>query len=252
VVGDLNLSGSRFIYGRNPLLAGYDLTKLGYPASYNNVSGTIRTPPTPAFLLGDIGRRRAIARLGITTRSQRFALLDNHQGQTSIQRRRAMELGLDSYFQTNIASGAFGFLVAGRRIWPAIPARTLALLCRLPSSLAQGGPASFVNQTEGRLRFPRDAGRQNYRVLWYGYLALQSQLTLNLGLRYELPGTWSERFNRLPMGSGCDQSHGDGLRWPRQVSLCFRNAVLVGDGRNTPVTIFPAEERILAPAGICL
>jgi len=29
---------------------------------------------------------------------------------------------------------------------------------------------------------------------------MTNKLTLNLGLRYELQGTWSERFNRLPSG----------------------------------------------------
>src|SRR5580700_9842314 len=31
VIGDLNISGSRFVYLRTPLLAGYDLTQLGWP-----------------------------------------------------------------------------------------------------------------------------------------------------------------------------------------------------------------------------
>src|ERR1700685_3581224 len=49
VIGDLNISGSRFIYLRAPLLAGYDLTALGWPSSYNDeVPDSMRTPPTPA------------------------------------------------------------------------------------------------------------------------------------------------------------------------------------------------------------
>src|SRR5271170_6873003 len=47
VIGDLNISGSRFIYLRAPLLAGYDLTSLGWPSSYNSeVPDIMRTPPT--------------------------------------------------------------------------------------------------------------------------------------------------------------------------------------------------------------
>src|SRR5277367_2613726 len=36
IVGDLNISGSRFVYLRSPILAGYDLTALGWPSSYND------------------------------------------------------------------------------------------------------------------------------------------------------------------------------------------------------------------------
>src|SRR5580704_16188342 len=58
IIGDLNISGSRFIYLRAPLLSGYDLTQLGWPASYNSeVPEIMRTPPTPAFPFpGDVGK----------------------------------------------------------------------------------------------------------------------------------------------------------------------------------------------------
>src|SRR4029077_238731 len=42
------------------------------------------------------------------------------------------------------------------------------------------------------------AGQQIYRGFYFGDTwHATSRLTLNLGLRYELQGPWSERFNRL-------------------------------------------------------
>src|SRR2546430_6521876 len=46
---DINVSGSRFVYARAPILSGFDLTQLGWPASYNAAPASMRTPPTPAF-----------------------------------------------------------------------------------------------------------------------------------------------------------------------------------------------------------
>ena len=66
VIGDLNISGSRFVYARGPILAGYDLTKLGWPGSYNSeVPTSMRTPPTPAFPFpNDVGRSQGNSAIG--------------------------------------------------------------------------------------------------------------------------------------------------------------------------------------------
>src|SRR5258708_23860956 len=45
---DFNASVSRFKYNRSPTNAGFDLTSIAWPASYNaTVSPIMRTPPTP-------------------------------------------------------------------------------------------------------------------------------------------------------------------------------------------------------------
>src|SRR6202008_961849 len=42
------------------------------------------------------------------------------------------------------------------------------------------------------------AGQQIYRAFYWGdFWHATNRLTLNLGLRYDLQGPWSERFNRL-------------------------------------------------------
>ena len=62
---------------------------------------------------------------------------------------------------------------------------------------------------------------------------LTNKLTVNLGLRYELQGTWSDAYGRLVLlGSDGDQRHGYWLRGNRG-SACPGDAFLVGTGRNT-------------------
>ena len=120
IIGDLNISGSRFIYLRGPLLAGYDLTQLGWPASYNaEVPSIMRTPPTPAFPFpNDIGKSQGNSAIGDhNTQYNISPSLTVIRGKHTFRFGAQYELGFDNYYQTNIASGAFGFSAAGRPIW---------------------------------------------------------------------------------------------------------------------------------------
>ena len=164
------------------------------------------------------------------------------RGKHTIQTGVQYELGLDNYYQTNIASGAFGFLGS----WTAStgapsttnPATGGFAYADFLLGLAQNGPASFVNQTEGAAQVPaQTAGRQTYRA-FYGddTWHIMPKLTLNLGLRYELAGTWSERYNRLSFWdptvtnatvTGCSGTAG---------SPCTGDALLVGTGSKSAAT----------------
>jgi Carboxypeptidase regulatory-like domain len=255
LVGDLNISGSRFIYTRTPLLAGYDLTGIGWPSSYNGeVPSTMRTPPTPAFPFpGDIGKSQGNSAIGDhNTQYNISPSLTIIRGKHIIQVGAQYELGLDNYFQTNIASGAFGFLGS----WTsstglpttANPATGGFAFADFLLGLAQGGPASFVNQTEGAAQVPsQTAGRQTYRALfgndaWH----VLPKLTLNLGLRYELPGTWSERFDRLSywnptaVNAAVDGCNGAG-------PTCIGDANLVGTGINSSNNNLPLDKKEFSP-----
>ena len=60
-----NIAGSRFVYARTPILSGYDLTQLGWPASYNTPPDVMRTPPTPAFPFpNDVGKSQGNSAIG--------------------------------------------------------------------------------------------------------------------------------------------------------------------------------------------
>ena len=108
---DINIAGSRFVYARAPILAGYDLTQLGWPGSYNGVASNIRTPPTPAFPANnDVGRSQGNSAIGDhNTQYNITPALTMIRGKHTFQVGGQYELGLDNYYQTNIASGAFAF-----------------------------------------------------------------------------------------------------------------------------------------------
>lgn len=253
VIGDLNLSGSRFIYLRAPLLAGYDLTTLGWPSSYNDtVPSSIRTPPTPAFPFpGDIGKSQGNSAIGDhNTQYNVSPSLTIIRGKHTFQVGAQYELGLDNYYQTNIASGAFGFLgswTADNALNPS--ANTGFAFADFLLGLAQPGPATFVNQTEGSAQVPAlTAGRQTYRA-FYGNDTwhFTPKLTLNLGLRYELQGGWDDRYNRLSYFNptlvnqsvtGCNGTAG---------SPCIGDAALVETGVNPSRNNLPLDKKEFSP-----
>ena len=62
-----------------------------------------------------------------------------------------------------------------------------------------GQGSAFGNQTTGSLVISGPvSGKQTYRAFYFGdNWRVTSKLTLNLGLRYELQGPWSERFDKM-------------------------------------------------------
>jgi len=233
---DVNIAGSRFVYARAPLLAGYDLTQLGWTDAYNTPPGSMRTPPTPAFPFpNDVGKSQGNSAIGDhNTQFNISPALTMIRGKHTIQVGAQFEIGLDNYFQTNIASGAFAFAGNWTSSNPAVTADGSGFAFAdflLGLSQNQG---SFVNQTEAVAQVPaQTAGRQVYRAFYADdTFRVTNKLTLNLGVRYELQGTWSERFDRLTFWNpgltnatvtGCSGTAG---------SACPGDASLVGSGGN--------------------
>src|SRR3984957_18907486 len=256
VIGDLNISGSRFIYLRAPLLAGFDLTQIGWPSSYNSeVPPIMRTPPTPAFPFpNDVGRSQGNSAIGDhNTQYNISPSLTIIRGKHTFQLGGQYELGLDNYYQTNIASGAFassGAWTSNPGLPPqAAPATGGFAFADFLLGLSQSGPATFANQTEGVAEVPaQTAGRQTYRA-FYGNDTwhYNSKLTFNIGLRYELQGPWSERYNRLSYWdptvtnaavTGCNGTPG---------SPCLGDALLVGNGPNSGRNNLPLDKNEFSP-----
>jgi hypothetical protein len=242
---DINLSGSRFVYARAPLLSGYDLTSLGWSAAYNSPSSSIRTPPTPAFLFpGDVGRSQGNSAIGDhNTQYNLSPALTMIRGKHSLQIGAQFELGLDNYFQTNIASGAFAFAGNWTSQTPTSPGGFGIADFLLGLAQNQG---SFVNQTEGVAQVPAmTAGKQWYRAFYVDdTFRVTNKLTLNLGLRYELQGTWSERHNSLsyfdPRATNATVSGCPG-------GPCLGDALLVGTGPNSSDNNIPMDKKAFSP-----
>jgi hypothetical protein len=253
VIFDFNVSASRFVYLRAPILSSYNLTQLGWPASYNDqVPSVMRTPPTPAFPFpNDIGRSQGNSAIGDHNTQYNFSpqvtwIKGKHNLQFGVQ----YELGYDNYYQTNIASGAFGFsgaFTASNGITPA--ANTGFAFADFLLGLAQPGPATFINQTEGAAQVPaQTAGLQVYRAFYVNDTwHFTSKLTFNLGLRYELQGPWSERYNRLTYWNpnvnnatvtGCSGTKG---------SPCLGDVSLVQNGPNDSRNNLPLDKTEFSP-----
>jgi hypothetical protein len=200
----LNASVTRFTYNRNPKNAGFDLTSIGWPASYDSVvPAEMRTPPTPCVANFADNIMCTQGQSYIQDRDTQYflspsisMLRGHHQFQLGFQ----LEVGRDDYAQSNVASGAFDFCVAGQ-----------ACFTSLQGVPGTGSPFAdfllgyadnfnnFENHFFDQAVVPAfTAGQQIYRALYAGdSWHTTSKLTLNLGLRYDLQGPWSERFNRL-------------------------------------------------------
>src|ERR1022692_1817095 len=239
---DINFAASRFVYGRQPILSGFDLTTLGWPSTYNTPPGSMRSPPTPAFPFpNDVGKSQGNSAIGDhNTQYNLSPALTMIRGKHTFQAGAQFEIGLDNYFQTNIASGAFGFLGNWTSSSAAATDGSGFAFADFLLGLSQN-QGSFVNQTEGVAQVPaQTAGRQVYRAFYLDdTFRLTNKLTLNLGLRYELQGTWSERFDRLtyfnPTAtnatvSGCPNG-------------CIGDASLVGKGGNN----IPMDKKAFSP-----
>jgi hypothetical protein len=249
---DLNVAASRFVYARAPINSGYDLTQLDWPASYNDVPSALRTPPTPAFTFkGDVGiSQGAGSAIGDHNTQYNFSpSMTLIRGKHTIQFGAQIEIGYDNYFQTNIGTGGFAFNGAWTTNNPtAAAANTGFPFADFVLGLADN-QGHFVNQTEGVAQVPaQTAGKQAYRALYIDdTYRITPKLTLNLGLRYELQGTWSERFNGLtywdPTATNATVFGCSGV----PDSNCPGDVFLVTTGRNHSRNNLPLDKKEFSP-----
>ena len=201
---DFNISVSRFSYDRTPKNAGFDLRSIGWPAAYNaSIPAVMRTPPTPCVAnFADnimctqgqsyIQDHNTQLNLGPSITTMR----GHHQFQLGAQ----LEIGRDNYTQTNVASGAFDFCAPGQPCFTSLPGVSGTGFSFADFLLGYADNFSnFENHFFAQAVVPAlTAGQQIYRGFYFGDTwHATDRLAVNLGLRYELQGPWSERFNRL-------------------------------------------------------
>jgi Carboxypeptidase regulatory-like domain len=203
-VFSLNASISRFRYNRSPKNAGFDLTRIGWPVSYNEaIPAVMRTPPTPCVANFADSIMCTQGQSFIQDRNTQFSLSPSvsmlrgrHQYQMGVQ----LEIGRDNYAQSNVASGAFNFCSPGQACFtslPGVPGTGFSFADFLLGYADNFN--NFENHFFAQAVVPAfTAGQQIYRAFYFGdFWHATNRLTLNLGLRYDLDGPWSERFNRL-------------------------------------------------------
>jgi len=196
----VNLSGSRFHYLRSPTNSSFDLTQYGWPASYNTaIPAAGRSPFTPCFTPQDPTVTCSQGQSFITDHDTQWALSPNV---TWIKGRHTMLFGgqlietFDNYAQTNIASGAFAFNGSWTQSNPV--AGGTGGISFADFLLGYGlNQSSVFNHNFGETQIPAlVAQKEAYRAFFFGDTwRVQSKLTINYGLRYDLQGPWSERHD---------------------------------------------------------
>jgi Carboxypeptidase regulatory-like domain/TonB dependent receptor len=193
---DFNASVSRFKYNRSPTNAGFDLTSIGWPASYNQaVPAIMRTPPTPCVANFSDNVMCTQGQSFIQDRNTQYNL---SPGVTLMRGRHLwhfgvqFEAGYDNYAQTNAASGAFDFCASSQACFSGFPFADFLL------GYADNY-SNFENHFFAQAVVPAfTAGKQAYHALYFNDTWHASdRVTINIGLRYELQSPWTERFNRL-------------------------------------------------------
>jgi hypothetical protein len=254
---DINLSASRFNYIRNPINSGFDMSKEGWPSAYNaSVPSVERTPLTPCFAISD----------PLVTCSQGQSAIGDHNTQwnlspqvTMIRGRHTfnfgaqLEMGYDNYLQTNTGGGLISFngswtsSIAGG-VSTATGGKDFADFL-LGYGLGQG--AQFGNQTTGSLVISGPvSGKETYRAFYFGDTwKVTPSLTLNLGIRYELQGPWSERFDKMtwfdPKAANASVTGCDGT--PQSTAACLGDLFLVKTGRNSSRNNLPLSKTQFLP-----
>src|SRR6266849_4568507 len=211
-IADLNVSASRFRYLRVPVNAGFDVIKELYPAAYNPAVPSIeRTPLTPCLGISDGLIGCSQGQSAISDKDTQYNFLPRVtkiHGRHTFVAGGQFEFSYDNYLQTNTGGGLISF----NGYWTQdLTATTLSGTPNRPTpstgsdiadfilgyGLGQGSPLG--NQTSGAVNISGPvAGKEFYRAFYGGDTwKVTNKLTLNLGFRYDLPGSWTERFDRL-------------------------------------------------------
>jgi hypothetical protein len=257
---NINASGSRFHYARTPSNSNFDLTQFGWPAAYNSeIPSGARSPFTPCFTPQDPS----------VTCSQGQSFIADHDTQvnvspnlTWIKGRHTWVFGgqltetYDNYAQTNIASGAFAFdgsWTADNAVSPTAGTGISFADFLLGYGLNQ---SSVFNHNYGEAQIPAlVAQKETYRGFYFGDTwRVTQKLTINYGVRYDLPGNWSVRHDLStyldPSATnrsvtGCQQNPATGFGVPG--SPCPGDVFFVGTGINPGRTAVPLYKKEFMP-----
>jgi len=111
-IGDFNFSVSRFGYDRSPKNAGFDLTTIGWPVSFNSaVPDNMRTPPTPCIedmttITCSQGQSFIFDRNTQWNFSPSISMI---RGRHTLILGGQIEVGRDNYAETDVTTGFFVF-----------------------------------------------------------------------------------------------------------------------------------------------
>ncbi|NWF84499.1 MAG: TonB-dependent receptor, partial [Bryobacteraceae bacterium] len=191
LIGDLRLSFTRFSYDRTSLTAGYDLSQLGWPSSLNN-QVIFRVLPQPVVT----GYNGVWSTNGTgSTIIARNDIYSTAPSLTKICGRHTLKFGGEvrrlthNYYQQNNPSGSFNFDALMTSVNPFAAAGTGNGFASFLLGFGTGG---------GVTNNALVAAQMIYRAYFFGdQWQVNNRLTLNLGVRMEQMGPWSERYDRM-------------------------------------------------------
>jgi len=188
---DVHLNYLRFHYDRAPSSLGVDLTKFGWPASLNSQVAWRHIPTVVPQGFDAVWTTQG-AGSGIFARNDNYGL---SPALTKILGRHTLKIGGElrilrhNYAQSNVPSGIFNFNNLQTSQNPFSPGNS------------GSGFSSFMlgYGHDGNITTPSfTAGQQIYHAYYFGdTFQVTKNLTLNMGMRYDLQGPWSERYDRL-------------------------------------------------------
>ncbi len=190
LVGDVRIAFLRFAYFRVPLSLGEDLTKYAWPA-FMNTQVSFRVQPTPV-VQGFSDFFSTQPQSAIVQHNDSYSV---YPSMTKISGRHTIKFGgelrrhITNYIQSNVGSGIFNF----------------DNLFTSANPLATGGTgygfASFMlgYGASGNTVTPAPYSERNYYAgLYVGdTFQLSQKLSLNYGVRWELPFPFVERYDRF-------------------------------------------------------
>jgi hypothetical protein len=259
---NLSASISRFHYLRAPVNDDFDMTQEGWPAAYNALVPSLeRTPLTPCFGQNDslVGCSQGQSSIDdLNTQFNISPQVTMIRGHHTYVWGMQLEEGYDDYLQTNTGGGLISFGGA----WTSAIPNTIGAgnvqgagagngedFADFLLGYGNGQGAAFGNQTTGSLVISGPiSGKQTYRAFFFGDTwHATPKLTLNLGVRYELQGPWSERYDKQsyfnPSATnasvtGCSGTAG---------SACPGDVFLVGTGANSSRNNLPLSYKQVLP-----
>jgi hypothetical protein len=192
-IADLRISWLRFVYDRTPTTLGADLTKFGFPAALNS-QVSFQVIPTPIVNgFSDIWSTQGPGS-AIHQRNDSYAI---YPSVTKIMGSHTVKLGgevrrqITNYIQSNVGSGLYNF----------------DNLFTSQNPFVSGGGGSGVGfasfmlglGTSGTIVTPSPYSYRNYYAGIYASDTWQAtrKLTVNYGLRWELPFPQVERYDRF-------------------------------------------------------
>jgi Carboxypeptidase regulatory-like domain len=192
-IADLRISWLRFVYDRTPTTLGTDLTKFGFPASLNN-QVSFQVIPTPVVQgFSDVWTSQGPGS-AIHQRNDSYAI---YPSVTKITGSHTLKIGgelrrqITNYIQSNVGSGLYNFDNLFTSLNPYVSGGGGTGVGFASFMLGLGASGSVVT--------PSPYSYRNYYAGIYASDTWQAgkKLTVNYGLRWELPFPSVERYDRF-------------------------------------------------------